>query len=92
MEKQEMIIFENTLFTKEERRYLNYYLNQKEFSNGLDLRNKYLHGTNSSSVDEQQNDYLMLLKLVILVVHKIKDDLNLYKTEQKTGANNSYKQ
>jgi hypothetical protein len=51
-----------------------------------------LHGTNSSSVDEQQNDYLMLLKLVILVVHKIKDDLNLYKTEQKTGANNSYKQ
>jgi len=90
MENNGMIKFENTLFTKEERRYLNYYLNQKEFSNGLDLRNKYLHGTNSSSVDSQQNDYLMLLKLLILVVYKIKDDLNLYKTEQKTGANTVY--
>lgn len=72
----------------EERRYLNYYLNQKEFSNGLDLRNKYLHGTNSSSEDGQNNDYLILLKLIILVIYKIKDDLNLYETEQKTGANN----
>ena len=88
LEEKGMIIFENTLFTIEERRYLNYYLNQKEFSNGLDLRNKYLHGTNSSSVDEQQNDYLMLLKLLILVIHKIKDDLNLHKTEHKTGTNN----
>ncbi|WP_343330356.1 hypothetical protein [Polaribacter staleyi] len=87
MEKKGMIKFENTLFTIEERRYLNYYLNQKEFSNGLDLRNKYLHGTNSSSVDSQQNDYLMLLKLLILVIYKIQDDLNLYKAEQKTGAN-----
>ena len=87
MEKKEMVKFENTLFSIDERKYLNYYLNQKEFSNGLDLRNKYLHGTNSSSEDEQYNDYLRLLKLIILVIHKIKDDLSLYETEQKTGAN-----
>lgn len=89
MEKRGMVRFESTLFTIEERRYLNYYLNQKEFSNGLDLRNKYVHGTNSSSVEEQQNDYLMILKLVILVIHKIKDDLSLYTTEQKLGAKNA---
>ncbi len=83
-----MVKFENTLFTIEERKYLNYYLNKKEFSNGMDLRNKYLHGTNSSSEDEQQNDYQILLKLIILIIYKIKDDLNLYETEQKTGANN----
>jgi len=88
MEKKEMVKFENTLFTIEERKYLNYYLNKKEFSNGMDLRNKYLHGTNSSSEDEQQNDYQILLKLIILIIYKIKDDLNLYETEQKTGANN----
>ncbi|OBX18062.1 MULTISPECIES: hypothetical protein [Bizionia] len=87
MEKKGMVKFENTLFTIEERKYLNYYLNKKEFSNGMDLRNKYLHGTNSSSEDEQQNDYQILLKLIILIIYKIKDDLNLYETEQKTGAN-----
>lgn len=86
MENRKMIKFENTLFTTEERKYLNYYLNKKEFSNGLDLRNKYSHGTNSSSEDEQQNDYQILLKLIILVIYKIKDDLYLYETEQKTGA------
>jgi hypothetical protein len=88
MEQNGIVRFENTLFTIEERKYLNYYLNKKEFSNSLDLRNKYLHGTNSSSEDEQQNDYLRLLKLIILVIYKIKDDLILYETEQKTGANN----
>lgn len=87
MENRGMIKFENTLFTIEERKYLNYYLNKKEFSNGLDLRNKYSHGTNSSSEDEQQNDYQILLKLTILIIYKIKDDLFLYETEQKTGAN-----
>jgi hypothetical protein len=91
MEQKGILKFDNTLFTIEERKYLNYYLNKKEFSNSLDLRNKYLHGTNSSSEDEQQNDYLRLLKLIILVIYKIKDDLILYETEQKTGANNVYK-
>lgn len=91
MEQKGIVKFDNTLFTIEERKYLNYYLNKKEFSNSLDLRNKYLHGTNSSSEDEQRNDYLRLLKLIILIIYKIKDDLILYETEQKTGANNVYK-
>jgi len=54
-----MIEFENTLFTTEEIKYLNYYLNKKAFSNGMGLRNKYLHGTNSNSKDEQQNGLLL---------------------------------
>ena len=78
-----MVTIENSLFTHEERRYLNYYLNQKEFSNSLDLRNKYLHGTNSSSPEEQENDYKILLKLIILVIHKIKDDLIVFEAEKK---------
>ena len=40
--------YENTLFSKPEQDYLNYILNMSEFSNGLDLRNKYLHGTQGS--------------------------------------------
>ena len=79
MEKNGLVVLEKKLFTTEERRYLNFYLNKKEFTNGLDLRNKYLHGTNSSSTDEHEKDYYILLKLLILVIHKIEDDLSLRK-------------
>lgn len=90
MEQKGMVKIESTLFSNEERKFLNYNLNKKEFTNGLDLRNKYLHGTNSSSEVEQNNDYLRLLKLIILVIYKIEDDLIVYDTEQKTGANTVY--
>lgn len=66
---------ESTLFTKQEIKYFNYYLNTKEFTNGFDLRNKYLHGTNSSSETENENDYYILLKVIILSLLKIEDDL-----------------
>ncbi len=85
---QGIVKFQNKLFTEEEKKYLNFHLNQKEFSNGLDLRNKYLHGTNSSSTEDQEHNYYLLLKILILVVLKIKDDLILEKMVRETGANN----
>lgn len=69
----------NTLFTKQEASYFNFYLNKKEFTNGLDLRNKYLHGTNSASKQQHKNEYYILLRLIILVSLKIDDDLTLHK-------------
>lgn len=81
LEKQNEVIFENCLFTREEIRYLNYNLNKKEFSNGLDLRNKYIHGSNSESKDVQENDYNVLLKIFILVLLKIEDDIIISKKE-----------
>lgn len=76
---------EDTLFTIDERKYFNFFLNKKEFANGPDLRNKYLHGTNSATEKEQANDYAFLIKLFILVLLKIRDDLHL--SRHKTGAN-----
>ncbi len=70
-----LVSFENKLFTRAELKYLNFYLNKKEFTNGLDLRNKYLHGTNSTSETAQKKDYYMFLKTLILVLIKIQDDL-----------------
>lgn len=81
LEKQNEVIFENSLFTREEVRYLNYNLNKKEFSNGLDLRNKYIHGSNSESKDVQENDYNVLLKILILILLKIEDDILKSKRE-----------
>ncbi len=70
---------EGAFYSKQEINYFNYYLNKKEYTNGLDLRNKYIHGTNSSSEIEQKNDYYRLLKLIILTLLKIEDDLNINK-------------
>lgn len=65
---------ESTLFTKPERDYLNYMLNKSEFSDGLDLRNKYIHSTYPQDEKEQRRDYITLLKLMVLVVTKINDE------------------
>lgn len=73
--EKELVIVENTLFSKQERNYFNFYLNKKEFTNGYDLRNKYSHGTNTFSEKEHEFDYQRLLKLIILTLLKIKDDL-----------------
>lgn len=69
---------ENTLLTIQEKNYFNYYLNKKEFTNGFDLRNKYLHGTNSFSEDEHKMDYFRLLKIIILTLLKIEDDIVIF--------------
>ncbi|BDU25131.1 hypothetical protein [Flavobacterium sp. GSB-24] len=74
MEKKKMVSFSGSLFSKAEKDYYNFYLNNR-FSNGLWLRNKYVHATNSHDEQEQMNDYQILLKLLVLLVLKIEDDL-----------------
>ena len=45
-----------TLFSEPERDYLNYVLNKSEYSNGLDLRNKYAHGSYPNDEMVQKQD------------------------------------
>jgi hypothetical protein len=75
MRKKGWVIEDNTLLSKQELDYFNYYLNKKKFTNGFDIRNKYLHGTNNQSEATHQADYFSLLKLTILLLLKIEDDL-----------------
>jgi hypothetical protein len=70
--------YESKLFSRPERNYLNFYLNKKEFTDGFDLRNNYLHGTNSESADVHEFDYHRILKLITLLLLKIEDDLRPY--------------
>lgn len=72
---EKQLVAESSLFTRQEINYYNYYLNKKEFTNGIDLRNKYLHGSNSTSEKEHQSDYYILMKLIILTALKIENDL-----------------
>ena len=65
----------NTLFSEPEIAFLNYELNKSVFSNGLDLRNKYAHATYPKNEDEQEKDYMELLKVMVLIITKINDEL-----------------
>lgn len=71
------IRYENTLFSKPEQDYLNYMLNKKDFSNGYDLRNKYIHDTYSLNSDVQEADYVEFLKIMVLIIIKINEEFNL---------------
>lgn len=71
------LVAENTLLTRQESDYMDYYLNKSNFINGYDLRNKYLHGTSSSYNNENEHyiNYLHALRLLITIMIKINDDL-----------------
>lgn len=80
MADENIIYFESSLFSKPEQSYFNYYLNRKEFTNGLDLRNSYIHGTQSQDVKQHKSDYFSYLKLIFLALLKIEDDLSIYRS------------
>jgi hypothetical protein len=88
MEIENIINFESTLFSKPEQAYFNYFLNKSEFTNGLDLRNSYLHGTQAhpDELEKHEYAYFAYLKLLFLAMLKIDDDLmisNVIKIENE---------
>lgn len=83
--EEKKLVVENTLFSKEEIKYFNFYLNQKIYTNGYDLRNKYSHGTNTQSEQKHKYDYYLILKIIILTLLKIEDDIIINKN---TAINN----
>ena len=71
------IRYSSSLFSEPEQEYINYVLNKAEFSNGYDLRNKYIHGTHSLSPQEHEKDYIELLKIMVLTIIKINEEFCL---------------
>jgi hypothetical protein len=78
MEQKNIVEFENTLLSRPEQNYINYLLNKSQFNNGLDLRNEYIHGQpNPNNEKKHKQNYLIFLRLFILVVIKINDDFKI---------------
>lgn len=71
------IRIESTLFSVPEKNYLNFMLNKSQYSDGLDIHNKYAHSTYSINKDVQQKDYIELLKIMVLIVTKINEEFCL---------------
>ena len=65
--------------------YFNYYLNKASSINGFDLRNKYIHGcqANGKNAEEiHERNYYTLLKLFVLLLIKINDDILINDSEE----------
>ncbi len=65
---------ESSLLSIPEYQYIDYILNKREFSNGLDLRNKYIHDSNTTDERVQKQDYSVLMKVMIILIIKINDE------------------
>lgn len=72
----------NTLFSEPEQSYLNYMLNKSVYSDGKDLRNKYIHSTYPRDEETQKTDYIEFLKIMILVIVKINEEFCIKELEE----------
>ncbi|WP_062052531.1 hypothetical protein [Bacillus sp. JCM 19034] len=84
--EKEILVFENTLLTRNEQDYFDFYLNKSKFTNDYDIRNRYLHGTNVNDEKQYESDYYSILKLIIILVIKINDDLYLADKYNEDGS------
>ena len=75
----------SSLFSRPEADYYNFILNDSAFDNGLKLRNKYIHGNQSGIIDEKihEQNYIIFLKLFIILAIKIKDDFSLKEQQEQ---------
>lgn len=76
------IEYSSSLLHIREANYFNYWLNKKDFTNGYDLRNKYMHGVQSFEDKNIESDYRIAKLLFILLLLKIIDDLELKRALQ----------
>ena len=74
--KKKYLQYGNSLLSKTEAQYFNYYLNRVEFDNGLNLRNNYAHGSKPAKKEESEYiyHYNIGLMLFVLLVIKINDE------------------
>lgn len=72
---------EGTLLSRPEADYYNYCLNNKSFTNNLNLRNKYSHGSQPSAENEREHQftYVTAMRLTLGLMIKINDDLDLHR-------------
>lgn len=75
--KQGKLHFESSLLNKSESSYINYYFNKSEFLNWLDIRNKNSHWHIYTNKTLLYNDYVISLKILILILIKIDIELSI---------------
>ena len=86
--KKGVIVAKSTLLSHPEIDYLNYLLNRVEYTNGLEIRNRYMHGIMqvNTNEDEHKKNYFLLLRLFVLIAIKVNDDFCLLERRKEQNA------
>ncbi|MFU1769789.1 hypothetical protein ACM3BN_12395 [Mammaliicoccus sciuri] len=73
----ESLEFDDNLFSRQESNYISYLLDNKKYTNGLSIRNKYIHG-NNTALDEDFHflNYIEALLLLILYIKRIDEEIS----------------
>lgn len=73
------VSWRSTLFSADESKFLNYMLNDREFSDGPRLRNNYLHSRVplDESGKQERYDYVRILIIMAQIIIKINDDFRV---------------
>ena len=81
-----MLVERTSLLTQQEVNYFDYILNNAEYDNGLQLRNKYAHGNQLAITDENEhkNNYYYFLRIFTILAIKINDDFILREQLSRT--------
>ena len=82
LQNQGMIRYGSTLLSEPEQHYFNYIFNSAEYDNSLDLRNKYAHGSKRPDAEIDQNNYYIILRMLILITIKINEEFCLYEENE----------
>lgn len=82
------LVTDDHLLSKKEREYFSYYTDNSIFTNGFAYRNHYAHGCTPATSDEKAHiiAYFTMLRLLIILMLKIYDDLRLAKNVIKHYA------
>ncbi|WP_203619633.1 hypothetical protein [Apilactobacillus nanyangensis] len=74
LKDRDFLCTDGKLLSTQEINYFNYIMNSKNFLNSISLRNKYVHGTQPSSLEMIEDDYYSSLIVFILVAFNIFQD------------------
>lgn len=79
MVKAGWLKYDEYLLSPSERHFVNFYMNNSEFSNGFQLRNKYSHGRLSctQSDAEHKNAYYYFLMIFVVLLLKMDEDMRM---------------
>lgn len=83
MKEDHLIRYGNTLLSEPEIDFYYYICNSKKFTNGLDLRNKYIHGYSTLSEEENESNFYIILLILIQLIIRINEELCWYDEKKK---------
>ena len=79
MVKAGWLKYDEYLLSPSERHFVNFYMNNSEYSNGFQLRNRYSHGRSSCTQTdaEHKNAYYYFLMIFVILLLKMDEDIRI---------------